>query len=199
MPSESVSHSVVSDSLQPRGPTGFLCPRDFPGKNTGEGCQALLQGIFLTQGLNLGLLHCRQILYHLSHWEDFHSWRGEVNAWLQRTGWLLLGANTAGDFKLKAILLCILKILRPLRIMLNLLCLCCMHVTTKPGWQHICLQNGLLNILSPLLKPIVHLKWKLFFIGNGNYHSFHLAMHLINQELWWRCTTILMLFSCGLT
>ena len=25
-------------------------------------------GIFLTQGLNPGLLHCRQILYHLSHW-----------------------------------------------------------------------------------------------------------------------------------
>ena len=32
-------------------------------KNTGVGCHALLQGIFLTQGLNLGLLHCRQILY----------------------------------------------------------------------------------------------------------------------------------------
>ena len=31
------------------------------------GCHFLLQGIFLTQGLNLGLLHCRQILYHLSH------------------------------------------------------------------------------------------------------------------------------------
>ena len=27
----------------------------------------LLQGIFPTQGSNLGLLHCRQILYHLSH------------------------------------------------------------------------------------------------------------------------------------
>ena len=31
------------------------------------GCHALLQGIFLTQGLNLGVLNCRQILYHLSH------------------------------------------------------------------------------------------------------------------------------------
>ena len=30
-------------------------------------CHSLLQGIFLTQGLNLGLLHCKQILYHLSH------------------------------------------------------------------------------------------------------------------------------------
>ena len=38
---------------------------DSPGKNTGVGCHLILQGIFLTQGLNLDLLHCRQILYHL--------------------------------------------------------------------------------------------------------------------------------------
>ena len=38
-----------------------------PGKNTGVGCHALLQGIFQTQGSNPGLLHCRQILYHFSH------------------------------------------------------------------------------------------------------------------------------------
>ena len=31
------------------------------------GCHALLQGIFPTEGLNLGLPHCRQILYQLSH------------------------------------------------------------------------------------------------------------------------------------
>ena len=40
---------------------------DNPGKNTGVGCHAVLQGIFPTQGLNPGLLRCRQILYHLSH------------------------------------------------------------------------------------------------------------------------------------
>ena len=40
---------------------------DSPDKNTGVGCHSLLQGIILTQGSNLGLLHCRQILYHLSH------------------------------------------------------------------------------------------------------------------------------------
>ena len=34
-----------------------------PGKNTGEGCHALLQGIFPTQGSNAGLSHCRRILY----------------------------------------------------------------------------------------------------------------------------------------
>ena len=33
------------------------------------GCHFLLQGIFLTQGSNSGFLHCRQILYHLSHQE----------------------------------------------------------------------------------------------------------------------------------
>ena len=32
---------------------------DFPGKNTGVGCHALLQGIFLTQGSNPHLLHLR--------------------------------------------------------------------------------------------------------------------------------------------
>ena len=40
---------------------------DSPGKNTGVGSPALLQEIYPTQGLNTGLLHCRWILYHLSH------------------------------------------------------------------------------------------------------------------------------------
>ena len=40
---------------------------EFSGKNTGVGTHSLLQGVFLTQGLNLDLLHFRQILYHLSH------------------------------------------------------------------------------------------------------------------------------------
>ena len=35
--------------------------------NTGMGCHSLLQEIFLAQGSNPGLLHCRQIHYHLSH------------------------------------------------------------------------------------------------------------------------------------
>ena len=45
----------------------LLCPWDFPCKNPGVGCHSILQGIFLTQVSNLGLLHCRQVLYHLSH------------------------------------------------------------------------------------------------------------------------------------
>ena len=44
-----------------------LCPWNFPGKNTGVGCHSLCQGIFPNQKSNLGLLHCGQILYHLSH------------------------------------------------------------------------------------------------------------------------------------
>ena len=46
-------------ALPPRGlqPARLLCPWDSPGKNTGVGCQALLQGIFPTQGSKLRLLH----------------------------------------------------------------------------------------------------------------------------------------------
>ena len=63
------SCSVLSGSLCPHGlqPSRLLCPWGFSSKNTGLGCHALLQGIFLTQGLNPGLLHCRQILYCLNH------------------------------------------------------------------------------------------------------------------------------------
>ena len=61
---KSVSHSVMSGSLWAhQAPLS----RNFPSRNTGVGCPSLLQGIFLTQGSNLDLLHCRQILYHLSH------------------------------------------------------------------------------------------------------------------------------------
>ena len=65
----SVCHSVVSDSLRPHGlqPIRLSCPWDSPGKNIGVDSHSLLQGIFPTQGLNTGLLHCRQILYHLTH------------------------------------------------------------------------------------------------------------------------------------
>ena len=48
-------------------PPGSSVQGDSPGKNTGVGCHALLQGIFQTQESNQGLLHCRQILYQLSY------------------------------------------------------------------------------------------------------------------------------------
>ena len=61
--------SVFSDSLRPHGLQlpRLLCPWNFPGKSTGVGCHFLLQGIFPTQGSNLGLLHCRQTLYPPSY------------------------------------------------------------------------------------------------------------------------------------
>ena len=59
----------MSDSLQPLdcSPPGSSVHGDSPDKNTGVGCHALLQGTFLTQESNQGLLYCRQILYQLSY------------------------------------------------------------------------------------------------------------------------------------
>ena len=86
----SVSHSIVSDPLLPHGllPARHLCPWNSPGKNTGVGSHSLLQGIFLTQGSNPCLLHCREILYHFSHQEspiecvylEFHiTWKSSLH------------------------------------------------------------------------------------------------------------------------
>ena len=47
-------------------PPGTFVHGDSPGRNTGVGCHAFLQGIIPTQGSNLGVLHCRWILYRLS-------------------------------------------------------------------------------------------------------------------------------------
>ena len=69
---EKESIYVYAKSLQscltvcnPMQSTRLLCPWDSPGKNTGVVCHSLLQGIFLIQGLNLGLLHCGQVLITL--------------------------------------------------------------------------------------------------------------------------------------
>ena len=84
-----ISCSVVSDSLQDHGlqPARLLCPWN-SGKNTGLGSYSLLQGIFLTQGLNLGLLNCRQILYHLSHQGSPSNQRNIANMMGIYTLWL---------------------------------------------------------------------------------------------------------------
>ena len=99
---------------------------DSPGKNTGVSCHALLQGIFLTQGLNPGLSHCRWILYHLSHegspwileWVAYPSPRGSCqprnwtgvfyftgrffNCWATREAQNTLKANPCPTFSLKS-------------------------------------------------------------------------------------------------
>ena len=61
---ETESCLVMCNSLQPHGLDN---PWKSPDKNNGVGGRSLLQGIFPTQGSNPGLLHCRRILYQLSH------------------------------------------------------------------------------------------------------------------------------------
>ena len=60
--------TLLPDGLEP---ARLLC-LDSPGTNTGVGCRFFLQRTFPTQGSNLGLLHRRQILYHLSHQANLH-------------------------------------------------------------------------------------------------------------------------------
>ena len=60
----SESRSVVSNFFQPHG---LYSPWNLPGQNTGVGSLSLLQGVFPTQGSDPGLLHCRWILYQLTH------------------------------------------------------------------------------------------------------------------------------------
>ena len=62
---------LPNPEIKPRSPAlqADSLPSELPGKpkNTGVGGLSLLQGIFLTQESNQGLLHCRQILYQLSY------------------------------------------------------------------------------------------------------------------------------------
>ena len=81
------SQQAMSSSLRPQGlwPSRLLCPRDFPSKNTGVGCHFLLQGIFLTQGLNLGLLNVSwaagKFFYH---WVTGEAWQSVTGPeWLE--------------------------------------------------------------------------------------------------------------------
>ena len=71
-----MSNSVTPWTVARQAPLSM----EFPSKNTGVSCHFLLQGIFLTPGLNLGLLHCRQFLYCVSHQEN-----GADNQNLRRT------------------------------------------------------------------------------------------------------------------
>ena len=65
------SGDLTNPGIKPRSPTlqADSLPAEPPGKpmNTGVGSLSLLQGIFLTQELNRGLLHCRWILNQLSY------------------------------------------------------------------------------------------------------------------------------------
>ena len=65
------SRDLPNPGIKPRSPIlqADSLPAETPGKpkNTGVGSLSLFWGIFLTQGLNRGLLHCRPILYQLSY------------------------------------------------------------------------------------------------------------------------------------
>ena len=62
---------LLNPRIKPTSPTlqADSLPAEPQGKpkNTGVGSLSLHQQIFLTQELNCGLLHCRQILYELNH------------------------------------------------------------------------------------------------------------------------------------
>ena len=66
---------VLSKPLWPHGlwPTKALCPWNSPGKNTGVGCHFLLQGIFLTQGSNMHLLHWQAESLLLGHQRSLYT------------------------------------------------------------------------------------------------------------------------------
>ena len=80
---------------------GWLFETPWTIQNTGVGSLSLLQGIFSTQGSNLGLLHCKQALYYLSHQESacgkprFSPWVGRIS-W--RWEWLRPSVFLPGEF-----------------------------------------------------------------------------------------------------
>ena len=65
---------------------------EFSSNNIGVYSHSLLQGIFRTQGLNLGFLHCRQILHHLSH-QGSPNFQRSLSIHLQRLRLFLLGKS----------------------------------------------------------------------------------------------------------
>ena len=87
---------VAQSCLTLCNPTNYSLPGssvhwDSPGKNTEVDCHSLLQSIFLIWGSNPGLLHCRQILYHLSYREDYFRIvfpKYDYSGWLIKAFWL---------------------------------------------------------------------------------------------------------------
>ena len=77
---------LPNPGIEPRSPALRVdsLPSEPPvkPKNTGVGSLSLLQGIFPTQGLNSGLLECRQILYRLSHQESLYLSKAVKKMWI---------------------------------------------------------------------------------------------------------------------
>ena len=74
----------MSDSLWPHG---LYSPWNSPGQNTGVGSCSLFQGIFPTEGLNPGLLHCGWIFYQLSHKGSPRKLEWVTYAFSSRSSW----------------------------------------------------------------------------------------------------------------
>ena len=81
------------------------------------GCHFLLQEIFLTQGLNLGLPHCRQTLYHLSHQGNLKSEKSH-----RRKGDGIQGRPWGADLQRDSSAICFLRSSTPWNL--------------KPEWEH---------------------------------------------------------------
>ena len=64
---EKVKVKVTQSCLTLCNPMDYTDHGILQAINTGVGSLSILQGIFPTQGLKMGLQHCKQILYHLSH------------------------------------------------------------------------------------------------------------------------------------
>ena len=79
-------------------PPGSSVHGDSPGKNTGMGCHALLHGIFPTVESHPGRLHCRQIIYSLSHQRSPSSdkkLQTKIFSYVEKPTWI----NAAGHNK----------------------------------------------------------------------------------------------------
>jgi len=87
----------------PMCPARLLWPWNSPGKNTGVDCHVLLLGIFLTQGLNPGLPHCRlseppgKPVPNIPYWLLFHNIPYSIflRSWSLKGQWLLLRSGGA--------------------------------------------------------------------------------------------------------
>ena len=81
------SRQIVSDSLMTPRTVAHQAPQpmEFSRQENWSGCHFLLQRIFMTQGLNPYLLHCRWILYHRATWLNLISNVQIHDVWISNT------------------------------------------------------------------------------------------------------------------